>query len=348
VTRNKHDGTKMKIVLAILSGVAILLPPDANSQYIYVDLSYKVVLNPSDGTRPFGTFTRVTDAEIDSAIAGMNQFLETYFRGCRVRRVDAITNVGGQNDFTGPSKWYSTDFTTSGNVLDDMETEAKANPVTFAWNASAINIYITAQAGNFSGGVCSLPSDDREIICVSGNAASDTVVNIHEIGHYFALCHTQGCDCNECGSDGDLGQCDAPEDDSVPDTLEDLACWDQNQIALHNFQTGYANLSASQQGQVDDVFFNLMSYHPTERDLLTEGQLDRWTIAANFNRHAVRSGRTVTVTPNASVADGIAAANPAGGDIVLIKPGNYNETLTITKSVTLRATRLGGVTIGAP
>jgi hypothetical protein len=49
--------------------------------------------------------------------------------------------------------------------------------------------------------------------------------------------------------------------------------------------------------------------------------------------------------PFRTVADGIAAA--IDGDIVLIRPGNYDEPRTYTKPVTLRATR-GTVTIGGP
>ena len=41
----------------------------------------------------------------------------------------------------------------------------------------------------------------------------------------------------------------------------------------------------------------------------------------------------------------IEARYPAGGDIVLIRSGNYDEQMTITKPVTLRATR-GPATIG--
>jgi hypothetical protein len=45
------------------------------------------------------------------------------------------------------------------------------------------------------------------------------------------------------------------------------------------------------------------------------------------------------------VGQGIVAADP--GDIVLIRPGNYNETATYAKPITLRATR-GVVSIGTP
>jgi hypothetical protein len=40
------------------------------------------------------------------------------------------------------------------------------------------------------------------------------------------------------------------------------------------------------------------------------------------------------------------SANPAGGDIILLRPGSYNEQLTLDTPLTLRATRDGSVTIG--
>jgi len=49
--------------------------------------------------------------------------------------------------------------------------------------------------------------------------------------------------------------------------------------------------------------------------------------------------------PHRTVGSGVSAAN--NGDIVLIRPGTYNEPGTINKAVTLRATR-GPATIGLP
>jgi hypothetical protein len=57
------------------------------------------------------------------------------------------------------------------------------------------------------------------------------------------------------------------------------------------------------------------------------------------------SGCSIFGGPYHSVGDGINAANP--GDIVMVRPGNYNEPMTISKPLTLRATR-GNATIGVP
>jgi hypothetical protein len=57
-------------------------------------------------------------------------------------------------------------------------------------------------------------------------------------------------------------------------------------------------------------------------------------------------GSFFTAGPARTVGGAVNAASAGGTDIVLIRPGNYPETLTVTKPVTLRATRAGGVTIG--
>ncbi len=46
------------------------------------------------------------------------------------------------------------------------------------------------------------------------------------------------------------------------------------------------------------------------------------------------------------ISDGVEWANNAGGDILLLRPGVYPENLTISKPLTIRATRVGPVFIG--
>jgi hypothetical protein len=114
-----------------------------------------------------------------------------------------------------------------------------------------------------------------------------------------------------------------------------------------------------------------MSYHanaPGAGDALifTSDQLDRWTDSANADRPAEVSGLTWFVDRNScslgptgssactnsfiggpfpTIARGINAAS--GGDIVLIRPGHYNEPMTISKAIALRGTR-GDALIGKP
>ncbi len=351
---------KKSILLAIITVFGVIFTSIAYADdIILIRLSYKVVLNPASGTRPPG----VTDADIDNAIAAMNALEETYFRGFRFVRVDPVTNIGGRDDTTGagPSKWYNTDFFTVDGAKDQMQAEALANRARYAWNSNAVNLYIT----NWNGlcrGICSFASD--EIIIISGCTDGSGVLQLHEIGHYFGLCHTQGCQCASC-TPGMIGTCNTfPGDDGIADTLPDLQCWTQNNIANFTFNTSYASLTPAQQQQVDDVFFNIMSYHGG-RTRMTELQLDTWAnlAASTIHRRFVADGRTYFVQvggnllgtgfsgdPIATVRRGVEVA-ASSGDIVLLRPGAYNEwPLTIgagNKAVTLRATRQGPAVIGS-
>jgi len=55
-----------------------------------------------------------------------------------------------------------------------------------------------------------------------------------------------------------------------------------------------------------------------------------------------------STNPYRLVQTGVTAATATSGNIVMIRPGNYDEQFTISKPVTLRATRSGWVTIGKP
>ena len=235
-----------------------------------------------------------------------------------------------------------------------MEDAALSNTA-YAWNSSAINIYINQGTG---GGKCSFPTDGKSIIVVGVVSSSAGTTQLHEIGQYFRLCHTHGC---SAGS----------SDDGVADTLTDSPFWSQDQIAGNNF-TGrnYGQISAGEQQQVDNVMLNLMSYHGTTggsavpagtsaMSRLTELQLDRWTDTARAERRQVCDGTTLFVGANAGPYDGsslyplptlakaVAQAELiVGQGILLLRPGSYNERLTISTPLTLRATRTGPAIIG--
>ncbi len=328
----------------------------ATAQFIDIRLSYKVVLNPADGLRPPG----VQDADIDAAIAEMNQLQATYFRGFRFRRVDAVTEVGGQGDTTGPSRWFSTDFfdAFNGGAWKDQMDNAARSDARYLWNNTAINIYITA---GICGGVCSFDWEGDNIIVIGGCSDGSGELQMHEIGHYFSLFHTQGRFCGGCGTDP--GQCNSPGDDEVADTLPDVACWNQDMIATNFLRLTYGQLPPPLQNLVDNVFLNLMSYHAGSTPRLTELQLNRWTDRASNERRNVTSGRTWFVNTNhcslpagnsvcnpffsgpfPAVLDAVNASNGGGGDIILLIPGTYTGDFTFSKPVTLRAPRIGTAT----
>jgi hypothetical protein len=320
---------------------------------ITIRLSYKVVLNPNGGTRPPG----VTDAHINTAVNQMNDLMRGYLRGYRFQLVE-ILDVGGNGQTTGPSQWYNTDFFASdgGTMKDQMQADAMADAA-YQWRTNAINLYLT---NGICGGICSFPGGGDQIVIIGGCFDGNGPLQLHEIGHYFNLCHTQGCPCGGCTADM-IGICHTvPGDDGIADTLPDLECWDQDNIAMHSFGRNYSQLTPAEQNQVDDVFFNIMSYH-SNASRLTEQQLDRWSQSANLDRVAVRTGRMIfaqagapaggngsPASPYNTVAGAAgAAASDTAADIIILRPGSFNEAVTISTPVTLRATRQGAAVVGS-
>lgn len=336
---------------------------------ITVRISVKAVLNPATGLRQPG----VSDLTFSNTVFAMNDMLRSYARGYQIQWLgNALINVGGLGQYnSGPSQYYSVDFVnaTNGGVLkDQFEANAIANPATYGWDGSAINIYIV-QFGGANWNVCSFPGE--QIILVNGVLGYSTATTVlHEIGHYFNLSHTfngrlnlnlddstctNGCSCPQLVGGGN---------DGVADTILDHDCWDsQNDIALGNYSQFYNSLSAANQAAVDRIWNNLMSYHGRQHNtpLCTPDQNDRWTDSANSDRTAVRTGRTrfVATTGNdttgtgsstsryRTLAKGVTVAAGGGADIILLRTGNYNEPQIISKALTLRSTR-GDVFIGKP
>lgn len=359
-----------RLLLTCLSLVALT----GNGQYIYVNLSFKSVLNPTNGLRYYA----FTQADLEDTIARANAFLAAYERGYRFRLVDPLQDVGGLNDLTGPSKWYGLNprdlyegNTNIGNAAE-MENEALAAPFLYSWNSNAVNYYIVAGYGPAT----TLVEGDLTIygqkagdgsyppgqIVTLGTINSHSVL-VHETGHYFDLFHTQGgCNCKTntypgCSNTNGIWV----GDDDIADTLLDSECLNEDTLALANFNKHFADCSSAESNLVDDTFFNIMSYHPgTNQNRMTELQLDKWTDVANKQRVKATSGRTRFVsTFGSDAATGLASTAPlrtvgrgvtnsSAGDIVLLRPGNYNERFTINRPITLRATRAGWATIGKP
>ena len=336
---------------------------------ITVRISVKAVLNPATGNRQPG----VSDLTFSNTVVGMEDMLRSYGRGYHIQWVgNALINVGGLGQFnTGPSQYYSVDFVNDPNgdtLKDQFETNAIADPATYGWDSSAVNVYIV-QFGGANWNVCSFPN--HQIVLVNGAAGYSTATTVlHEIGHYFNLSHTfngrqnLNSDNSPCTNNCSCAVFIGGGNDGVADTILDHDCWtSQNDIAVGNFGLFYSSLSAGNQAAVDRIWNNLMSYHGRQHPttLCTSDQNDRWTDSANSDRTAVRTGRTrfVATTGSDTTGDGssgnryrtltkgVAVANPSGADIVLLRTGNYNEPQTISKALTLRATR-GAAVIGKP
>ena len=356
----------MKLIICLLAGLLACAIPVSGD--ITVRISVKAVLNPATGARQPG----VADANFENCVGEMNDMLQSFGRGYRFQWVGgALQNVGGLNQFnSGPSRYYDVDFVNDedGDLLkDQFEANAIANPATNGWDASAVNIYIV-RFGGANWNVCSFPG--HQIILVNGvRGYTNSSTVLHEIGHYFNLSHTfngrQNLNSNgtSCTNGCSCAQLIGGGNDAVPDTILDHDCWDsQNDIAVGNYGLAYASLNAGQTANVDNMWWNLMSYHGRQHvtDRFTPDQMDRWTDCANDDRGPVRNGRTrfVATTGNdlignggsilryKTLAKGTSVVN-SSADVVLLRGGNYNEPMTISKALTLRATR-GSATIGKP
>jgi hypothetical protein len=298
---------------------------------------------PSGGT----TFDGFDD--ITNYVNNANAILRATGRGYQFELIENTTVGGAATAY----------FNTPRGDKDDLESDAKDDPAAYKWRSNAINLYINNHSNS---AICSFP--DEEVL-LFGQGARDTSL-FHECGHYFNLIHTfAGDNCDDCSVCTDLV---GGGDDGCADTLIDHKCWNMsNQVAQANYGLNYDDLDTGRQGLVDNTFFNIMSYHGT-RDRLTSDQMDRWTDTAYDLRRHVVSGRTWFVDVNAdcmnpvgrsscgpgsllpnqilglgpfpTVAEGITAAG--GGDIVLIRGGIYDESLTttgLTGPVELRASR---------
>jgi hypothetical protein len=309
-------------------------------------MSVKFILNAS-GNRPSSGVIN-TDQEVQDQVDNANAVLRSYGRGYEFQLIEIV-------NLAGVSQWYNSDR----DEKDALEAAAEANKALYAYRDNAINVYIN---GNSGSAICSFPPGDDIIFMGQG---SRTTSIFHESGHYLDLRHTfqgetfQNSNGTACTNGCNCAVWIAGNADLIDDTIADHECWDtQNQLAQYTFGTTYANLSAANKVRVDAVFFNMMSYHDT-RDRLTSDQLDRMTDASNGDRFKITNGRTRfvdrdnttifqfgnSVYPYETVGQGVTAA--VSGDIVLVRPGHYDQAMTITKPLTLRATR-GTAVIGIP
>jgi len=301
----------MKRLLLLLSCATLLTTAPASAQFIWIDCSFKAVLNPDTGTRYYS----FTEADIDDTLEQANQYLAGYQRGYRLRRVGPIYDVGSTNDPDGPSKWYYLDPGAEDPPYEDaqhhMDYEATNNPALYHWNFNAVNYYVLGagavttnasgqEVGLANGAGCPPPA---HIITI--RTVHMPMVILHETGHWFNLMHPHG----RCAK-GTNGLCGNPADcpiattngyrlgddgfqDTLPTQAGDYCFTNQDLIALANFAIPFAACSLEQSNLVDDVYLNLMSYGTGQvGDRLTPQQLDGWTDVANGARAFALSGLT--------------------------------------------------------
>ena len=363
---NTERLTSMKKQFHFFICVALLLAAvPVHAQYINLRLSVKIIVHPTTGARPPG----VGPAGFTQAVARANQWMASYWRGYRYELAEVV-DIGGpaQGGLSGPSKWYDVNCGASAN-WPQFQRDTQTNAL-YLFRPNAVNYYVTKPSDWNTGGAAPFPWETT----ANGWRSCWGIVNngpfwiVHECGHFFGLPHTHGgCDCP-----GDLSNCStlngyAVGDDDIADTLRegrgDFCFTTIDHITLANFSKWFTNCTPSEQVLAQNTFYNVMSYHdPTNKDLLidrmTELQHDVLTTYANTDRANVISGFTRFVSSTGNDANsgfysgapkrtvGSAGAAAAGGDIILLRPGSYNETPTINKAITLRATRSGWATIG--
>ena len=314
---------KARLLLPLLAG-ALWFAPAASHAQVFFRVSVKVFTD-SNGNRPSGR----SNAQIEDDYVYYNELLAKYARGCQFSLTEVVQLPSSL------SGWFNVAARDSGN-RGNLQNNATSNTVLYAYRTDNINLYIN----NSSSGIC----------CGAGNGLifigneDDHITPVHEVGHMLGLAHTQGSGCNSCCPDV-LGCCDVPGDDTIADTIPDLPCWNQNQIAQNSFAQNYADLSVSRKDQVDDVWLNIMSYHygyfNNGLERLTPGQMDQVAITANGTRDAVTGNYFRFVDP-ASALDGFggglstvsafhtvegAITGSGNDDVLAIRAGTYNRAL---------------------
>jgi hypothetical protein len=225
-----------------------------------VRLSFKFILN-SAGNRP-ATGAINTDAAVNAQVQRADQIWSSLISELRVDNLE-IVNI------SGASQWYTA---TNGN-RDALRSAAMSDPTTYHWRSDAVNVYITA--GDDSA-VSDFPPNNNIILVCQG--ISDTTI-AHEVGHILSLRHTHD-----------------PDGDYCSDTIMDNKDWTQDDIASNNFGAPYASLSDTQKAQVDQVWWNVMSYHNTDaRYVLTSCQMARQSRQSYANESWILSKSPVYV-----------------------------------------------------
>jgi hypothetical protein len=337
----------------------------APAQTVALRMSVKIIVHPTTGALP----SNITAQTFTNAVAAANGWMASYWRGYRYQLTE-VTNIGGpsQGGANGPSQWFGTNF--SGDPARSNFFALAQSDSRYLLRSDQINIYVAtalAAPGN-SGGAMPIPPNSTNYWGGQIFADNGAFWVVHELGHFFGLYHTHGgCGCPSTTNCSLLNGYWVGDDD-LTDTLFEASgssCFTNiDQLTLANFTKYFTNCTLAEQTLAMNTFSNAMSYHlPLQKNLLinrlTEQQLDRFTDHASGDRNAFATGKSYFVSTAGSLlgtggslspvrflSQGISLASAGGGDIILLRPGSYNEPLTINKPVTLRAPRTGWATIG--
>jgi hypothetical protein len=225
-----------------------------------INLSYKIFTNPATGKLP----RQNMQANIHSAVQQMNHHCINLNTNFRFRLIEDPVLIGGPEASGHVNFWFNTRFIN--NHLKELDNMASSffdsnnkfdSSNTFAWRDNAVNIYLTGQG---YGGVSSFPGNGNTIGLAIDADSMGVHLQIHELGHFFGLPHTQ------------------PED-GIADTLPDRQEWDAEGIAQNNFHgRSISMLNPEEKQLVENTWSNIMSYHSDRHPvtIFTNGQLTKW------------------------------------------------------------------------
>lgn len=352
----------MKKRFAIATAIAELtlgiMTLAVNAQDINVRLSVKFVLGPN-GVVPSGVWSDISHWH--DAVDLANEGNVRLGRGFHYLYPTFDGNISGFEQYHKLHNGEEIPF----------EYAVRTNPQQSGWRNDAINIYVVSEnLGTPSQPACagwaSNPEDPLSpnlpysalngrvvVFCVDMQPSANPFgIMPHEFGHHMGLIHTWANDrVADTPVDADPTVC---EQSGVPDWCDCKFANTLAKAAAENWSQSLLNVMTN----------NLMSYHcGYDNDFdLTEGQLDRWADIARRYLASEMTGVTYFVdrnnflpfsngystNPYHTVQDGVSVASSKPGNIVMVRHGNYNEQLTVSKSVTLRTPRNGSAVIGSP
>jgi len=368
---------RVALALAVLAQAVVGWP--AAAAHIDVNLSIKYILD-QNGDRPAGFLD--DEQNIRDVVDRTTFAMERWGRGYRYTILGDIEEVAGASQFfqiggTGMPTNHDLEDAARANPTQYHWRNDAVNVYIVACCAAGATIPTNPDEVNYR--IVFISSNANDAPTDPGQNARQTLW-AHELGHHANLIHPwDGDGVADTRPEPSPFQCGGPTPPNLP-----FPCGPGGDECCCTSKV--ANLAAAAQAQgwsqqeFDDLRFNVMGYNgavdcfalgqtvvTVANMRLTSGQLDRWTDATRqYHFDAVtRFGEVTGLTwfvdaantsppfngystaPYTTVLSGLQHAYAGGGDIVLIRAGNYAETLTINQPVTLRASR-GVARIGPP